>query len=118
MAAPPSRPDRRQAVRLPVHGEIEARLLPTNQRLDLRDLGAGGFLADTDRRVALDAMVEIVLTGRNGLVVTVRARCAHSRHRTELRDVTRFAVGFAFLSPDARAIDALLDLLLTQPAPT
>jgi hypothetical protein len=118
MAPHPSRPDRRRAIRLPVHGEIEARLLSTNQRLELRDFGSGGFLADTDRRVTLDSVDDVVLTSRNGLVVvTLRARCAHSRHRTELRNVTMYAVGFAFLSPNDRDVDALLDLL-TQAAPT
>ena len=103
--------DPSRAVRLTVHGEISARLLSTGQALELRDLGIGGFLADTSVRLSVGSIHHIVLASSDGFTVTVRARCAHSRRRTELSGPVRFAVGFAFDSPDVLLIDALLDRL-------
>jgi hypothetical protein len=104
--------DLRQSIRLPVHGEIVGHSLSTKQTFELRDLGAGGFLAETPTRISLGTTHDIVLSTKEGeLAVTLRARCAHIRRRTELPSAVRFGVGFAFVTPNARAIDALLDRL-------
>jgi hypothetical protein len=93
-----------------MHGEITARLVPQDQPLDLRDLGPVGFLADTNARVQVGSLHHIELMARDGSRVTLPARCAHSRRRTEVgAGPLRFAVGFAFLTSDSAAVDRMLD---------
>ena len=103
--------DHRRAVRLVVNGEITARLLPVNLRLDVRDLGPGGFLAEAPLRLAIGSVHSVVLAGRDGREVRLQARCAHVRRRTDGAGNPRFSIGFAFVLANVRAIDGLLDQL-------
>jgi hypothetical protein len=105
--------DQRRLFRLEVRGEISGRVVGTDLPLMLRNLSGGGLLAETSTSLPVGSLHTIRLTAADGYVVIVTARCAHCR-KLMPSDVPRFAVGFAFVTSNVDAIDALLDRLTSQ----
>ena len=103
--------DSRRAVRLSVNGEIRGRLVATEHELILRDVGAGGFLAETTIAIEVDSVHHVRLITPAGTSYVLAARCAHCRRRGVVAGVERFVVGFAFKTPNT-AIDHMLDQLM------
>ena len=81
----------------------------------LRNLSGGGFLAETADRLPIGSTHTVKLIGPEGLVITATVRCAHCRELTPSA-VPRFAIGFAFVSANENAVDALLDRLVSSVA--
>ena len=103
--------DIRRAVRLAVNGEITGKLIATDQELELRDVGAGGFLAETSAAIPVDSVHHVRLVTPAGTSYVLAARCAHCRRRGVVGGAQRFVVGFAFTTPNT-AIDHMLNQLL------
>jgi hypothetical protein len=81
----------------------------------LRNLSGGGFLAEASASLPIGSVHTIKLSGHDGLVAIVTARCAHCRPLVP-SVVPRFAMGFAFVAARAGEIEALLDQLMPDVA--
>ena len=104
------RTESRRAVRLAVNGEITGRLVASGQSLEIRDIGGGGFLAETSAAIDVDSVHHVRLATLAGTGYVIAARCAHCRQRSDVRE-PRFVVGFAFTTPN-QVVDRLLDQVM------
>jgi hypothetical protein len=103
--------DKRRTIRVAVHGEISARLVAHDETLELRDLGPGGFLALAATGLAVGTTHQVRFIARNGLTVTVAARCVHCRESHLTAGRRAYLMGFAFVRVDVKPIEQMLDLL-------
>jgi hypothetical protein len=102
--------EQRQSVRIPVNGELSARLVGGPPiAVAVLDFSAGGVLLETTEPLTVGMIYEIEIVAKPAnQPVTCWARCAHCRR---CGTSGHFAAGFAFRIADPDQIDALLDQL-------
>lgn len=90
-------PDRRQHPRFPTHGQLLGWVPAANRPVTIRDIGFGGFAAETVEPLPIGTVQSVRFTTKTDRSAVVQARSVHSWPSCMADGSPCYVTGFMFL---------------------
>lgn len=105
-----ARPERRQAPRIDVFGQLHGHIVNGNQRVVVLDVSTGGLGLAVRQPLEVGSVHVVRLTNRAGLETDVEVRIANVRESSTIAGTAYHVVG-AELTRDSRTLNHIVDHL-------
>ncbi|MBI2187557.1 MAG: PilZ domain-containing protein [Acidobacteria bacterium] len=104
-------PDKRQAERVPMLGELHGEVMVFQPML-VRDISGGGVTVETRFPLQIDSLHDIRLTLAARSVI-VKGRVVHSHISDVDQDIVVYRSGLEFVEPSAAVLGAIVEFIET-----